>query len=439
MKIFITFIGLIISIHSYSQNLIQDLELKVLKAQYDSAIVVADQILEVDSLNWQAYYYLGKSYQAKYKYFDALDALELANVLDSGNMIIENTLAATYDAIGKDEDAINIYYNQYLRDSTKIEPIVNLSNIFRKMHEYGSAVFYYRKASEIDPQNFYYYKQQGYCISKMNMPAIPAIYAYETAIRLNPYDLGMYQQLANLYNSTRNFAKAINVSNKGLENFKDDKQLLKIKAYAYYLNKDFDSSILVFNKLLELGDSSSFNFKYKGFVYFEKKQFVNSINELETAFELDKNDAEVCFYLGSAFGRSGNGKDGIYYLKESKSLLSPLPKELYNIYSEMANVYLNQGEYDLSLKYLKLAYKNKAIPILSFKMGQLYDYYLDDKKMAIDCYEAYISLANVPDSAELEQGDSDKSFFVDSKILGNSKERIRLLEEELFFEGAKKE
>jgi tetratricopeptide (TPR) repeat protein len=438
MKRFITIIGIIITLNSYSQTANQVLELRILKGQYDSAIVLANQIITNDSANWQAYYYLGKSYQAKYKYFDALNTLELAVELDSGNMITENALAATYDAIGKDEDAINIYYDQYLRDSTKIGPIVNLANIFRKMHEYGSAVFYYREASVIDPQNFYYYKQQGYCISKMGMPPNPAIYAYREAVRLNPYDLGMYQQLANLYNSARYFTDAINTCNRGLVNFKDDGQLLKIKAYAYYLNKDFDSSIIVFNKLFEIGDSSIFNYKYRGLVYFEKKQFVNSINDLEMALELDKNDAEVCFYLGSAFGRSGNGIDGINYLNISKSLLSPLPKELYNIHSELANIYLKQGEYNLSLKYLKLAYKNKATPILSFRMGQLYDYYLDDKKMAVDCYEAYIILANVPDSAELEQGNSDKSFFADPKVLENSEQRIRILKEELFFEEVKK-
>lgn len=439
MRKIICFLGILVSMNLYSQTTIQNLELLIVNNQYDSAIVVANQMLETDTANWQAYYYIGKSYQVKYKYFDALKALELANELDSGNVIIENTLASIYDAIGKDEDAINIYYDQYLRDSTKIESIVNLANIFRKKHEYGSAVFYYRKASEIDPQNFYYYKQKGYCISKMGIPATLAIYAYEAAINLNPYDLGMYHQLANLYNSERYFKEAINTCNKGLGNYSNDNQLLKIKAYAYYLNKDFDSSIVVFNKLLELGDSSFFIFKYKGLVYFEKKQFVNASSNLEKALEIDKNDPEVCFYLGSALGRSGNSKEGIYYLNESKRLLSPLPKELFNIHSEMANFYLNQGEYDLSLKYLKLAYKNKATPILSFKMGQLYDYYLDDKKMAIDCYEAYITLVNIPDSTEIEEGVSDKSFFADLKVLENSEQRIRTLKEELFFEDAKKE
>ena len=56
-----------------------------------------------------------------------------------------------------------------------------------------------------------------------------------------------------------------------------------------------------------------------------------------------------------------------------------------------------------------------------------------------DCYEAYITLANDPDLEEIEQGDSDKSFFADPKVLENSEQRIRILKEELFFEDVKKE
>jgi hypothetical protein len=59
--------------------------------------------------------------------------------------------------------------------------------------------------------------------------------------------------------------------------------------------------------------------------------------------------------------------------------------------------------------------------------------------MAIDCYEGYITLANVPDSAELAEGVSDKSFFADPELLKNSNDRIRMLKEEQFFESAKKE
>ena len=59
--------------------------------------------------------------------------------------------------------------------------------------------------------------------------------------------------------------------------------------------------------------------------------------------------------------------------------------------------------------------------------------------MAIDCYDAYVTLANVPDSTELAEGVSDKSFFADPELMQNSKDRIRILKEELFFESAKKE
>ncbi len=429
--------GMLISTSAISQNqkLIQDLELKVLKTQYDSAIVIANQILENDSLNWLVYYYSGKSYQAKYKYFEALKYYEKANELDSANSVIENALANAYDFIGKDESAIQIYYTQYLRDTTKIEPIVNLANTFRKSREYGSAIHYYQKATAIDPENFYYYKQQAYCTSKINLSQ-PAIYVYEIAIMLNPYDLSVYYQLANLQNSERFFSDAINTCNKGLNNYPNDEQLMKTKAYAQYLNKDFDSSIVGFEKLLELGDTSYMNLKYLGFSYFEKKQFVNAIPKLEKAREFDDTDAEVCFFLGSAFGRSNSEREGIFYLYKSLGLISPSPVELSNIYSEMAYIFRNEGKYEMALDNLKLAYKSNASPMLSFKMGQLYDYYLDNKKMAIDCYEGYLTMANTSDS--LNGGNLIDSFKADPRVVENAKERIKMLKEDMFFEGSKK-
>jgi tetratricopeptide (TPR) repeat protein len=438
MKKLIILLGLLVSSNAFSQNqeLIQNLELKVLKTQYDSAIIIANQILETNTSNWLIYYYTGKSYQAKYKYFEALKNFKTANLLDTANYIIENALAESYDVIGNDEAAIQIYYDQYLRDTNKIEPIVRLANIFRKTKEYGSAIHYYQKASSIDPEIFYYYKQQGYCISKINMPA-PAIFAYQTAIGLNPYDAKMYRQLANLQNSERYFADAISTCNNGLSKYPFDQQLMKLKAYAYYLNRDFDSSIVVFNKILELGDTSFFNLKYLGLTHFEKKEFVNAINKLELAYEYNDEDAETCFFLGSAFARSGNEKKGLEFLNISLKRIMPSPTELSNIYSEMAYTYLNQKKYSKSLEHLKLAYKNESKPILSFKMAQLYDYYLDNRKLAIEYYKGYLTMT-VPSDSDQENAGVTSSFLADNRVIENAKERIRILNEEMFFEGNNK-
>ena len=433
-KPFLLLLGILLAIQIYSQNQrsIQKLELTILKGRYDSSIIIANEILKSDSLNWYALYYLGKSYHAKYQYFDALKMFKKANLLDTSNSIIENSLAETYEIIGKDEDALDIYYKQYLRDTTKIEPIVNLANTYRITREYGSAIHYYQKASAIDPENFYYYKQQGFCISKINMP-VPAIFAYEVALMLNPYDLNVYVQLANLKNGERYFADAISVCNKGLKNYPNENQLMKIKAYAYYLNRDFDSSIIEFNKILEFGDTSFFNLKYRGLAHFEKKEFKEAILDLKMAFEFNNEDAELCFFLGSALGRSDENKEGMEFLSQSVKILMPSPIELSNIYSEMAYIYLNQKKYELSLEYLKLAYRNNATPLLSFKMGQLYDYYLKNKKLAIDCYEGYLTMVNVADTT-LEANRLSNSFLEDPKIAENANERIRILKEELFFE-----
>ena len=205
-------VGICISVQLFSQELdqIKKLELYVLNGQYDSSIVLAQDMLQKDTANWLAYYYLGKSYQSKYKYFTAIENFEKANSLDSANAIIENALADSYDFIGKDEKAINIYYDQYLRDTLRLEPIVKLANIFRRKREFGSSIHYYQKANAIDPSNFYYYKQLAYCYDKINIPQ-GAIIAYNMAINLNPYDNSMYIQLANLLNTERDFNSSIEV------------------------------------------------------------------------------------------------------------------------------------------------------------------------------------------------------------------------------------
>jgi len=423
---------------SQENTLLQELELKVLNGQNDSAILIADEILKADSLNWMASFYKGKALYSRYKYFDALHLLKRANELDTSNAIIENALAETYDIIGNDEAAIQIYYDQYLRDTNKIEPIVKLANMFRKGREYGSAIHYYQKATTLDFENFYYYKQQAYCLNKIELPQ-PAIYAYEGALMFNPYDLKVYQQLSNLYNSERMFDDAIATSDRGLIHYPDDNQLIKIKAYAYYLRRDFDSSIVNFNKLLEKGDSSYFNLKYQGLAFFEIKEFEKAIRNLKLAFQIDSKDAETCFFLGSAQGRSNDNKEGLLFLNKSLKLLEPSPVEVSNIFSEMAYVYQNQKEYELALKHLKSAYKYNATPVLSFKMAQLYDYFIKNRRMAISYYDGYLVMVNptISDDSAIEL--DNHKLLQDSDMIQNAKERIRVLKEELFFESVEKE
>jgi len=249
-----------LNLHSQTQRSIQQIELNLLKRQYDSVLCIANSTLEKDTTNWLVYYYSGKAYQAKFKYFEAINQYEKAVELDSANSVVENELAEAYDFVGRDEDAINIYYDQYLRDTTALEPAVNLANIFRKKREYASAIHYYQKAVAADPANFYYHKQLAFCFDKINVP-IGAILTYKTAIMLNEYDVSLYIQLANILNTERAFLDAITTCNQGLEKHPQNNQLLKIKAYAQYLSRDFDSSIVYFNKLLQAGDTSFFNLK----------------------------------------------------------------------------------------------------------------------------------------------------------------------------------
>ncbi|MEE4196467.1 MAG: tetratricopeptide repeat protein [Bacteroidales bacterium] len=424
-----------LTVFSQTEDKYYPVEVALLDAQYDSAITIANRMLEKDSLDWKLHYYLGKSNQAKNRYFVALDNFKKANALDTANYAVELSLAKIYDFTGQKEKAIQIYYDQFLRDTNRIEPIENLADLFRRNGEYSPAVHYYQKAIAIDGSRFNYYKQLGYCLNQLNLSQ-PAIYYYQHALRLNPYDLNMYKRLANLQNGEMFFDEAIQTCLHGLEQYPDDVQLMKLLGYSYYLNKDMDTAVSVFHEIIALGDTSFFNLKYLGLAYFELQNFSKATQILLQSVQKVDDDPEVLFFLGSACGRSGAYEEGVKFLNRSLKVLKPPAKQVASIYEELARIYVDLEKYDLSLDYLKLAYRNHAKPILSFKMGQIYDRYTNDKKQAINYYDGYLTMTNHEDTVDREL------VFPDTHEKGLKeyvKERIRTLEEELFFEDAGKE
>ena len=419
----------------FSQNTSKyhPLELAILNAQYDSAIYFANQLLSRDPLDWKVHYYKGKSNLAINKYFEALENFQKAQEIDSANYLIENSRAKIFDFTGQKEKAINIYYNQYLRDTNRLEPIENLAEIFRKSGEYSSAIHYYQKAIVLNKTNFYYFRQLGYCLKQINLNQ-PAIYGYQNALRLNPYDLVSYKRLANLQNREKFFDQSINTCQTGLKYYPEDIMLKKLLGYGYYLNKQLDTAAIIFNEIISQGDTSFFSLKYLGLSYFEMQQFEKAADILLQSVELVEDDAEVLFYLGSAYGRSGGYEEGIKYLNRALKTLEPPPKQVASICEEFAYFYRERGQYELSVEYLKVAYRNSAKPVLSFKMGQIYDLYLNDKKMAVNYYDGYLTMAShndsvQPDIVHLNTDEKDLKEYV--------KNRIRKLEEEMFFEDAK--
>jgi len=408
------------------------LELAIINAQFDSAIYFANQLLDKDSLDWKAHYYKGKSNLAINKYFKALENFQKANEIDSANYLIENAMAKIFDFTGQKEKAINIYYNQYLRDTNRLAPIENLAEIFRKSGEYSPAIHYYQKAIAINSTNFNYFKQLGYCLKQINLNQ-PAIYGYQNALRLNPYDLVSYKRLANLQNSEKFFDQAINTCQTGLKYYPEDIMLKKLLGYGYYLNKELDTAAIIFNEIISQGDTSFFSLKYLGLSYFEMQQFEKATAILLQSVELVDDDAEVLFYLGSAYGRCGEFEKGIKYLNRALKTMEPPAKQVASICEEFAYLYREMGKYELSVEYLKVAYRNSAKPILSFKMGQIYDLYLNDKKMAINYYDGYLTMSNPNDSVQTDI----VPLNTDEKELKEYvKNRIRQLEEEMFFEDA---
>jgi hypothetical protein len=59
---------------------------------------------------------------------------------------------------------------------------------------------------------------------------------------------------------------------------------------------------------------------------------------------------------------------------------------------------------------------------------------LDDKKLAVNYYDAYLTMSNEPDTLLNENVVIQNSFTKDSSMIQYAEDRIKMLKEELFFE-----
>ena len=147
------------------------------------------------------------------------------------------------------------------------------------------------------------------------------------------------------------------------------------------------------------------------------------------AFRLDSTDAEVAYFLGSSLRWSKHEEEGIYYFKKSIELRQPDLRELKNVYIQMAELLKVLHRFDEALESYNLAYEcDPTDNTIWFKIAQVHDHNLNQKKVAIEYYEKY-----------LDEGQTDQQLFnaeegTSSPLEQHVKERIDKLKEDLFFE-----
>lgn len=404
------------------------LKLLLMDNRYEELIAVSDTMEFADSLMDQVYYFRGRAYQSRHHYDSAYHYYRRAFQMDSTNLSFRISMGHALEKLGRIRETIEIYEAIVAESQAVDRHLAELANLYSVRKEYAKSLAIYRSLLKKDSLNYYYAKQAGK--NFLDMEEIDsAIYYYEYAFVLNQQDVFLAHRLGNLHFLNQDLPAAIRRVSTGLVFDSTNLDLLKLRGYLFLHSQQYIPAITDLEKAWSMDSLSVFTNKYLGMSYHEEKQFDEARRMLMRAFTLDSQDAETAFFLGNACRWSKHEEEAVGYFHKAIELRQPDPGKLKDIYLQLAELLKVLHRFDEAFDaYDKALACDPADNTIYFKIAQVYDRNLDQKKTAIAYYEKYLSGAST--GQQLFNARDGTSKNLDQHV----RERINQLKEELFFE-----
>src|SRR5574344_507659 len=159
----------------------------------------------------------------------------------------------------------------------------------------------------------------------------------------NPSDVVLYELgAANLLNENQD--KAFLLFTKGYEANKSNDKILYNLGKIYFERKDFDNTKKIFKELSKINPTGDV-YNYLGLLKLENGQYQQAANLFQKATELDENNADALFNLGSAYFLQG-------WLKEAQEIfiraIAKKPNE-ESFHFSLAYLYFQKQDFKKSI------------------------------------------------------------------------------------------
>ncbi len=328
------------------------------------------------------------NYLAAFQYQKALDHIYECQRSDPSNLDYLSKLAWCYQQLG-DYSESKIYYQKLLKeDPDNVSAFSNLGYIFEKELNYQQAKIYYRELLNIDTTNSYYYRINAYNAMKTKEPLVSITY-FNKAHVLNPKDLVVIDELANLYFQMEAFEYAISFTEKGLALAPDNYRLLYTDARV---RNKIDSFQMVVNSLehaLSLGDTVPYYQTMLGVSYIHLDSLDKAAFHLHQIVDKKKASEHTHHYLSVIYDKKEDQEQSMYHLEQAiEKAISP-KASLY--YAELAAIHEKQKNYKKAIALYDEALEHSAKDVYIFHKARNTDFFYKDKRMALRIYKKYLS------------------------------------------------
>lgn len=336
------------------------------------------QAVKLDSLNTDTWNSFGKFYYRLKRYDSAAAFFKRAISIDSNSSALNN-LADTYTAMHENEKGKQLYWNIVETDSLNVDAWHSLGNFYYNFKQYDSALFFYKKAVNID-SNSLDLKNLGdtYLALHQNNNAKQM---YWQAINGDRFNVDYWNALGNFYTNQKQYDSAIIYFTKAKSLNSNNNSADAFLGVTYFYQNNFDSTKWYFSETIKVNPYDTRGYSLMGLLYSTLKLYDSATFYFKKAIALDPGFISAYNSLASNFdARLLYDSSKLYYLKVLQ--IDSLNTDAY--YS-IANLFYKQNLYDSAKIYdIKAIETNAKYTQAYYNLGSVFKY-----QNMIDSAKAY--------------------------------------------------
>lgn len=313
-------------------------------------------------------------------------AIETYKSLKNLNPVYDD-IAKAYVAIGIYDKAIEYYEKAIKSNNEDLLTRYEFAKLLTRTKKYKKANQLFFNLIVSDSLNPNYHYELGIVLEKQKDST--ALAQFMEAYQLDNTHQKAIFKIAKQHLMKRDFVSTHTYADKGLESYKNNVELISLKAQAYYHQEYYTHAVVWFNKLLDLGEKSEFIHEKLSLSYAENSEYKEAIYHRKQALKYSPNDANALFVIGSYYQSLNDFERAEDYIKKALLLKDlPLSKE----YQQLGIVLNRQKKYAQALKAFQKSLKEDPTNVMTeFYILRTKDEYYADVDSKIKMYEQFIS------------------------------------------------
>jgi len=312
-------------------------------------------------------------------------AIEVYKSLENLEEVYDD-IAKAYMAIGNYGEALNNYEKAIQANADDLLLQYEYAKLLARTKQYKDANQRFSNLIASDSLNPNYYYELGVVLEKQKDTT--ALQQFQKTFKLDATHQKAIFKIAKHHLIKRNFIEAHRYIDKGLESYKNNIELISLKAQTYYHQDYYTHAVVWFNKLLDLGEKSEFIHEKLSLSYAQNSDYEDAIYHRKQALKYNPNDASAIFVIGTYYERLSDFENAEAYISKAIKLQD---RSLADEYQRLGTLYNRQKKYDQAIKAFQKSLKEDPSNIMAeFYILRTKDEYYADIDSKIKLYEQFI-------------------------------------------------